>query len=104
MVSLTAVNLPCRALEMYRLLAEQIGKHFNRMTSHFDHQDERFQESKENSNNNQRLAGLQHETHQPRLAAKADVKQDKNSRERKEGVTLSDERFGDISSVKRSRR
>ena len=47
----------------------------------------------------QRLAGLQVQARQPRLAAKTDVKQYKNTCDRKEDVAP-DERYGDISSVR----
>ena len=67
------------------------------MTSLFDQKGKKIEESKDK--NYHHLAGLQHWAQQPRLAPKADVKQDKKTRERKEGVASSDERFGDILSV-----
>ena len=66
---------------IYRLLKrgfEEMDKHFNEMTSNFDRQDKRF----EDIENNQRLAGLQHQAQQPRLAVEADVRPDMKNRER----------------------
>ena len=47
----------------------------------------------------QRLAGLQLQVQQPRLAEKADINLDMKSRERMEGTTADDEKNGDISSA-----
>ena len=48
-------------------------------------------------NTNQRHAGLQHQAHQPRLAMKADVQEDKKTRESTEDFAQ-DGILGDISS------
>ena len=52
---------------------------------------------KETRNTNQRRAGLQHQAQQPRLAMKADVLEDKKTRESTED-SAQDGRLGDISS------
>ena len=52
---------------------------------------------KEMRKTNQRRAGLQHQDQQPRLAEKADVLEDKKTRENREDFTQ-DGRLGDISS------
>ena len=57
------------------MLAEEIDKYFDRITSHFDQEDKRSEESKENNKTSQCLAQLQYdEARQLRLAATADVK------------------------------
>ena len=71
---------------------------FDRGTSRFDH--ERFDHTEEKSKTNQRLAGLQHEVQQPRLAVEPDVKADKKTRKRTEGAPVDDEKHGDISSAR----
>ena len=48
-------------------------------------------------NTNQRHAGLQHQAQQPRLAIKADIQEDKKTRESTEDF-VQDGRLGDISS------
>ena len=53
--------------------------------------------AKEIQNTNQRRAGLQHQAQQPRLAMKADVQEDKKTRESTEDFAQ-DGRLGDISS------
>ena len=53
---------------------------------------------KEAQNTNQCRAGLQHQAQQPRLAVKADVQQDKETRESTE-YFAQDGRLGDISSA-----
>ena len=83
-------------VEMYRVLEEEIDKYFDKMTS----QDKRFEYMKGQNKNNQRVAGLQYQAQQLRLAAKADVQQDRKTREHKESITPSDETFGDISSIR----
>ena len=69
------------------------------MTSHFDQQEKRLEESKEKSRNNQHFAGLHLQAQQPRLAAKADVKLASKTRESKNDFATY-ERCGDVSSVK----
>ena len=49
---------------------------------------------------NQCLAGLKLHTQQPRLIAKADVKQYITTHERTEGATADDGKYGDISSTR----
>ena len=80
---------------------EEMKNRFDRMKNHFAQQNKWFEELKEGTKNqnSQRLAGLQLQAQQPRLAAKADVKQDKNTHDRKKGVAP-DERYRDLSSVR----
>ena len=63
---------------------------FSRMTSQFDRKDKRLQETE----NNQRLAGLQHQAQQPRLATEAVVKPDTKTHERTEGTEADEEKYG----------
>ena len=63
-------------VELYRVLEEEIDKYFDRMAS----QDKRLEYMEEQNKNNQRVAGLQHQAQQLRLAAKADGQQDKNTK------------------------
>ena len=85
--------------KIYRVLAEKLDNRLDIMRSYFDQQYRRFEESKEKNKNNQCQARLQHQAQQPRLAAMADVNQDRKTREREEDVVI-DERLGDISSVR----
>ena len=47
--------------------------------------------------NTQRLAGLQHQARQPRLAAKAEVKPETKISDRMKGATADDDNYGDVS-------
>ena len=57
--------------EIRRVMSGEMCKFFDRMTRHFDR--ERFEDTEEKDKTNQRLAELQLEVQQPRLATKADV-------------------------------
>ena len=83
--------------EIHQVFAEELDKHFDRITSPFD---QRFGESKQNNKNSWRLAGLQHEPQQSRLAGIADVKLDMKTRERMESTAAENDKYGDISSAR----
>ena len=83
--------------EIFGVFAEELDRWFDINTSHFD---QRFEESKEKNKKNQRLAALQHEAQQSRLATKSDVKLDLTTRERMEGAAADDEKNRDISSAR----
>ena len=86
--------------ELYRVFKEgfyRMNKHFDIMTNKFDrHKIQR----NEDKRTNQRLAGLQHQTQQPRHATETDVKTDKKTRKRTEGAAADDENHGGISSAR----
>ena len=72
--------------DLYRMLEESFDRQLSRMKSHFDRQNKMFDElTKKMRASSQRLAGLQHEARQPRLATEADVKPDKSRSTIEEG-------------------
>ena len=89
-----------RIAKFFRVLkriSEEIDKHFDRMTSHFDRQDKRFKDME----SNQRLERLLHQAQQPRLAAETDVNlADTKTPERIEGTAIDGEEYGYISSAR----
>ena len=58
-----------------------------------------FEELKKKNKNNQRLAELQHQTLQPRLAAEVDIKSDTKTCERTEGAAADGDKYVDILSA-----
>ena len=70
--------------ELSQIMSEAIDKYFK--TSHFGLKLEYPKEK----NANQRLAGLEHEAQQPRLAMEEDKETDKKTRKRMEGATAAD--------------
>ena len=58
--------------EIGRIVTEDLDKYLDRWTSHFD---QRHEDTEDINRNNQRLAGLQHQAQQPRLATGADADQ-----------------------------
>ena len=82
--------------EIDRVFAEELDKYFDRKRGHID---QRFENMEKENKNNQRLAGLQHQAQQPRLATEADVKPDTKTFERTEGAERDEEKFEDILSA-----
>ena len=80
--------------EIYRTFAEELDRCFDRNTSHSDL---RFEDMEEGNKNTQHLAGLKHQTQQPHLNAEADVKPDKNTCKRTEGVAADGGKYEDTS-------
>ena len=85
--------------EIYRVLADEIDNHFDRMITYFNQQDKRSENTEKENRYIQRLEGLQHQAQQPHLAITADGKQDKKTRDSTDDVAP-DERYGDISCVR----
>ena len=81
--------------EIYQVFTEELDKYFYRTTNHFD---QRFEDMEKDNNNNQCLAGLQHQSQQPHLAVDAEVRPGPTTRERTEGAAADEEKYGDISS------
>ena len=73
------------------MLKESFDRQLSRMKSHFDRQNKMFDElTKKMRASSQRLAGLQHEARQPRVATEADVKPDKKTRKHTEGASAAE--------------
>ena len=78
-----------------------MDKNLDRMSSHFDRQDKQLVKlTEEMGAANQRLAGLQHEARQPRVATEADVKPDTKTRKRTENAAVDRVLNGDSSSAR----
>ena len=75
--------------EIFQITVEKLGKRFNRWISHFD---QRLKDTKENNENKQRLAGLQHQAQQPHLAIEAGEKACKETPKRTEGAATDEEK------------
>ena len=74
---------------------------FDRMTSHFKRHEKRLGElTGEVRVTDQRLAELQHEAQQPRLATEADVESDMKTRKRTKDAAAVREKHGDSSSTR----
>ena len=72
--------------EIRRIISEATEKYFDKWTSHYGLKPEYPKEK----NINQRLAGLEYEARQPRLATEANVETDKKTRKRTEGAAAAD--------------
>ena len=71
--------------------------------SHFDQQDEKLDELVEmTSGTRQRLAGLEQDARQPRLATKADVPTNTKTRKRAEDAAADQAKHGDSGSSRKS--
>ena len=88
--------------DIYRVFEERFNRQLNLMKSHFDQQDNKLDELMENiRETRQRLAGLELEAWQPRLAMEADVPTDKKTRKRAEDAAANQAKHGDSCSAKR---
>ena len=67
--------------DIYRLFEERLDRKLNLRKSHFDQLGELMEYTRET---NQRLAGLEHDIQQPRLAMETDVISEKKTRKRTE--------------------
>ena len=78
--------------DLHRMIEErfdQSDRYLNRMKNHFDQQEKKLHELMEMTRGaNQRVASLEQDARQPRLAIEVDVKEDKKTRERTEGATI----------------
>ena len=80
--------------DLYRMLKknfDRMDKNLDRIWSHFDQQNKTSVElTDEMRATNERLAGLEHEARQPRLATEADVEPGTKTRKRTEGASAAD--------------
>ena len=89
--------------DIYRLAEERFGRQLEIMESHFNQQDKHLDElTKEMRATDRRLAGLEQDARQPRLATEADVATDKKTRKRAEDAAADQTKHGDSCSVKGS--
>ena len=65
---------------------EEMDKRFDTWGSCIDRIDKKIEDTEEENKNNQCPAGLELQTQQPHLAVKADIFQDKKTRESKQGL------------------
>ena len=72
--------------DVYRRFEESIDRRLKIMKSCIDQQDKKLNELTEMRGTSRRLASLEHDDRQPRLAMKADMQADTKTRERTEGV------------------
>ena len=88
---------------MYRLFEEKIDRQLIIMQSYFDQHDEKLDKLTEKTRETrQRLAGLEQEVRQPRLATKANVESDTKTRKRTESAAVDRAKHnGNISSAKK---
>ena len=78
-----------------------MDKNLDRTRSHFDRHDKKLEDLTGMMRaTNQRLADLQHQAQQPRLATEADVDPDTKTRNRTEGAAVDQAKHGNSSSAR----
>ena len=88
--------------DIYRLFKKRLDRSLNLIKNYFDQQDKKLDELMERTREiRQRLAGLEQEARQPRLATEADVPTDKQTRKRTEDAGAGQAKHGDSCSTKR---
>ena len=91
-----------KLVDMYRVFEERFDRQLNIIKIHFDQQDEKLDElTKKMRETRQRLAGLEQEARQPRLATEGDVEPDTRIYKRTEDAAADRvKHIGDSSSAK----
>ena len=85
--------------DLYRVIEKRFNRQLNLMKSHFDQQDKKLDElAKEMRETRQRLAGLEQDARQVRLAMEADVISDTKTRKCTENAAADRAKHGDKSS------